>query len=183
MKFKNFFVGLKNKVSSLYCKNKKLFIFTLVLVCVIAFCFFSFPKTSSLTKTKTESSKVQETKTDDFSDKLGRQIEDMLLSINEVKKASVLVVCESSEINEYLKNRKETVSGTDSQSKTIEEDVAFEKDGSSSSPILITTKTPKVVGVWIVINSVSASTKLAITNSICSVLNIDESSISILQER
>lgn len=185
MKLKNIFVNFKNKISSLYSKNKKLFVFTCVLIAVVLLCFFAFPKTSSLTKTKTKTE--QNTKslnqTTDYSERLAGKIEEMLLAIDEVKQANVLVVCESTEIYDYLKNRKETTSGGEDKSTTLEENVAYEKEGSSSTPIIITTKMPKVVGVWVIINTVSASTKLAITNSISSVLNIDETSISILQER
>lgn len=183
MKLKNIFVNFKNKISSLYSKNKKLFVFTCVLIAVVLLCFFAFPKTSSLTKTKTEQNTKSLNQTTDYSERLAGKIEEMLLAIDEVKQANVLVVCESTEIYEYLKNRKETTSGGEDKSTTLEEDVAYEKEGSSSTPIIITTKMPKVVGVWVIINTVSASTKLAITNSISSVLNIDETSISILQER
>ena len=93
-------------------------------------------------------------------------------------------VCDATEKIEYLKNVSETTSGSgDNISRTKTEEVVYEKNGSNSSAIVVSKTMPKIVGVWIVINEVSPSTKLAITNSICSVLNIDASSISILQER
>lgn len=186
MKIKNLFSGLKTKISSLYSKNKKLFILTSILIFILVITFIAYPKTKSSKNqtTKTEIANDSNQTSTDYALILENKLEEMLLSIGEVKKASVMVVCESSVTYDYLKNRKETTSGSgENISKTIDEEVAYEKNGSSSSPIIISTKMPKIVGVWVIINSVSASTKLSIINSIGSVLNLDETSISILQER
>lgn len=186
MKIKNFFSGLKTKISSLYSKNKKLFILTMVLILVLLVSFLFYPKSKAKSSKNSvnENLAVKRDDSSDYSKQLETKLEQMLLSLGEVKKASVMVVCESSVSYDYLKNRKETTSGSgDNISKTIDEEVAYEKNGSASTPIIISTIMPKIVGVWVIINSVSASTKLAITNSISSVLNLDETSISILQER
>lgn len=177
---KNVFVKIKEKLVSLYGKNKRLFIITLALIVVVCACFLLYPKQ---TKTEVKS----ETKTSlsinrSYAEALEDRLETMLLSLTEINKANVLVVCDETEVVEYLKNKTETI-GADGSTKTITEEVVYEKDGSSTSPIIVSKTMPKIVGVWVIINSVSASTKLAITNSIISVLNIPETSISILQER
>ena len=184
MKIKDFFSIFKTKLGSLYAKNKKLFLFVLVFVSLIAFCLISFPKNNENKKESDNSMTEQNLGIMGFKDEVEQKIVQMLLSIDEIKTASAMVVCDESEKYVYLKNVTETSSGTgDNSSKTITEEVVYEKNGSNSSPIIVSKIMPKVVGVWIVINSVSPSTKLAIINSISSVLNISESSISILQER
>ena len=65
---------------------------------------------------------------------------------------------------------------------TEKENVVYDKNGSSQSPILVSTDYPKVVGVLVVLNKVSPSIKLSIQNSISGVLNIDADSIFILQD-
>lgn len=177
---KKFFSGLKTKMSSLYSKNRKLFIVVVSLVLVIIVCFLFYPKSEETAKNQTAETKSSEQTSLDYTSKIEAKVKEMLLSLEEVTKANVMVLCESTEIVEYQKNVNET---TSENSSSKNEEVAYEKDGSKSTPIVVTTKNPKIVGVWIIINSVSASTKLAITNSICSVLNIDETSINILQER
>lgn len=177
---KKFFSGLKTKISSLYSKNRKLFIVMVSLVLVIIVCFLFYPKSEEMSKNQTSEIKTSEQTSLDYTSKIETKVKEMLLSLEEVTKANVMVLCDSTEIVEYQKNVNET---TSENSSSKNEEVAYEKDGSKSTPIVVTTKNPKIVGVWIIINSVSASTKLAITNSICSVLNIDETSINILQER
>lgn len=178
---KNILSGLKKKLSLLYSKNKKLFTIIIALVLVIIVCLLFYPKSSS-EKNDNNSNNMSSSNdvAQDYSSKVENKIKAMLLTLDEVNKASVMVVCFSSEIVEYKTNINET---TSDNSSTKSEEVAYEKDGSKNTPIIVTTKNPKIVGIWIIINSVSASTKLAITNSICSVLNIDEASINILQER
>lgn len=178
---KNILSGLKKKISLLYSKNKKLFTIIIALFLVIIVCLFFYPKSSS--KINDDSNQNVNSSCDlnqDYSSKVEDKIKSMLLTLDEVDKASVMVVCSSSEIVEYKTNINET---TSDNSSTKNEEVAYEKDGSKNTPIIVTTKNPKIVGIWIIINSVSASTKLAITNSICSVLNIEQDCINILQER
>ena len=184
MKIKNLFINLKSKIGFMYDKNKKLFIFSLVLIVLIVSCIFIYPKENENKDNNLESQMSSSKISDDYSLQVEIKIKNMLLSIDEIKKASVMVVCDSSEKNEYLKNITQTNSGSgDSSSKTITEEVVYEKNGSNSTPILVNKIMPKILGVWVVINEVSPSTKLAITNSISSVLKVDESCISILQER
>ena len=183
MKLKNLFLSLKNKISFLYGKNKKLFVWGIVLLVLVFVFLFAFPKENYEDKNLAKDSESVKNISLGYEEELEFKIQKMLVSISEVSVANVMVFCDSSERYEYLKNVSETSSGSgDSASKTITEEVVYEKNGSNSSPIVISKTMPKVLGVWIVINQVSPSTKLVITNSICSVLNIDASCISILQE-
>lgn len=182
MKKSNFFVNVKTKFSSLFQKNKKLFILLVVLVCILLFCMIFYPKSA---KSESDTDVKSELNTDvsasDYASSIENKIQSMLLSVDEIKKASVMVLCESTIINDYLKDKSETKNADGST--TYSEETAYEKNSSNTSPIIISSKMPKIVGVWVIINEVSPSTKLAITNSISSVLNLNETSISILQER
>lgn len=181
MKLKNVILWLKSKLSNIYGKNKKMFVFSLVLIVVLLIYFLYLPNGGDKDNKTAESSQQDALNTKTYADEIEIKIERMLMSISEVTKAEVMVVCESTEVYEYLKNLDETKA--ENGNVTSREEVVYEKNGSNSKPIIITTKAPKVVGVWVIVNSVSSSTKLAITNSIKTVLNIDEACINILQER
>lgn len=180
MKVFNYFTNIKEKFMLLCGKNKKLFILVLILFVSICLSIALFPTGSSSKKSENKELSVQ-LEGLDYSSIIESKIETMLLNLSEIEKVDVMVVCDSTEYYEYLKNIDETKN--DNNSVTRHEEVVFQKDGSNAQPIIVTSKMPKIVGVWIILNSVSASTKLVITNSIKSVLNIDESCISILQER
>jgi len=183
MKLKNLITSLKSKFVMVFGKNKKLWSFVLIGIMLVAVCVFFFPNESK----KENSQKIESgfsSSEKEYKDVLELKLKQMLLAVNEVETANVMVVCDESEKYVYLKNITETSSGSgESSSKTITEEVVYEKSGSNSTPILVSKVMPKIVGVLIVINTVSPSTKLAITNSVASVLNIDESRISILQGR
>lgn len=177
---KNFFSKLKSKISLLYNKNKKLFLISLILIAVIVVCVFFYPSAAIGQSSNKTTKQETEISSQDYVGKLEDKVEAMLLAIDEITSANVMIVCETSEILEYLKNTTESSSESGS-SKT--EEVVYEKNGSSNQPIVVKTTMPKIVGVWVVVNQVSASTKIAIKSSLSSVLNVDETSISILQER
>ena len=183
MKLKNLFSSIKIKFSEVFKKNKKLALFVLIAIVLIFVCVTVFPNKESDNNISSNSETLSKVGAKEFKDELELKLKQMLLSIDEVENANVMVVCDESEKYVYLKNTTQTSSGSgDSTTKTITEEVVYEKNGSVSLPIVVSKTMPNIVGVWIVINSVSPSTKLAITNSVSSVLNIDESCISILQE-
>jgi len=86
---------------------------------------------------------------------------------------------DSSEKYIYLTQSENTKSG---ESEVVKEEVVYEKNGSSQSPIKVMTEYPKVTGVMIVTNKIDVSTKISIQNAIAGVLNIDSSCIFILQD-
>lgn len=181
MKLKNLILFLKTKAGGLF-KNKKA-VFVLLIV-ILVFIVLVMPSGKSKTNlNKNESVNLSKESSFNYELELEEKIRKMLLAIAEVKNASVMVVCDETEKVEYLKNTSETISGSgESSSQTKTEEVVYEKNGSNNTPIIITTYKPKVVGVWIIVTEISPSTKLAIIKSIASVLNINESCISILQE-
>ena len=184
MKLKDLLSSIKTKMLLIFGKNKKLAIIVFSIVVLVCVCVIVFPSNGGKGEEISESEKSLVVSTSGYKEGLEDKLKKMLLSIEDVEFASVMVVCDESEKYVYLKNTTQTSSGSgESESKTITEEVVYEKNGSNTSPIIVSKIMPKVVGVWVVINSVPPSTKLDITNSICSVLNIDKSCISILQER
>ena len=160
-------------------KGKNLFlIIGLIVGVVLLFASYFIPS-----KSKTVKNETAEISISNYSSNIELKLKQMLLPINEVSSASVMVMVESAPKIEYLLEKEEEVKSDEKgSSSTISTTVVFEKNGSVSTPVVVTTIMPKVTGVFIVLNKISPSTKLSIINSISVVLNIDQACISILQE-
>ncbi len=186
MKKFNFYQNLKSKVVELYKKNKKLFICTLSLIVVLVFLLFSvvFSGGKKADDNKKKSSINSTISVSDYALGIETKLKDMILTLDSVKEASVFVMIDSTPTIKYLTEVKnETKTQENSTNSTMSETVVFEKNGSVSTPVVVTTIMPKVTGVLIVTNKTDALTKISIINSVSIVLNVDESCISILQER
>ena len=173
-KLKDKFFGLKNS------KNRKNLFLILGLIIGVILLIISFiiqPKTKVEIKDKTEIS------VSSYSSSIESKLEQMLLNLNEITNVEVMVMVESAPKIEYLTEKKEEIKTDDKgSSSVVSTTVVFEKNGSVSTPVVVTTIMPKITGVFVVMNQVSASTKISIINSISVVLNIDQTCISILQE-
>lgn len=176
-----FLVGFKEKFKNLFSDKKKSFIFVFVAIVVVGVLLVS-------SYFETDSSKKQIENESDFSileysNNIEKKLQAMILSVEEIESASVMVMVESTPKISYLTEGEETIE-TDEKgsSSTKSTTVVFEKNGSVYAPIVVTTLMPKVTGVLIVVNNISASTKHSLLNSVAVVLNIDVSSISILQK-
>lgn len=175
----NFIEGAK----SLFKKNKKIFFLTIILIVVLLAVFgstFFTQKSESNSESKTNSSAGIL----DYTANVESKLKSILLSLENISSASVFVMVDSTPTVTYLTETEEVTttnsSGATTTTKTTT--VVFEKDGSISTPVTVTTILPKITGVLVVLNKIDASTKLNITNAIATVLNIDVSCISILQE-
>ena len=116
-----------------------------------------------------------------YEEELSQNLENILLKMNSVSKAEVMVVCDKTMTKHYVFNLSSDKTANGEQVNSSEKnELAYEKNGSNSSPILEYCEYPKVVGVMVVVNDVSPSTKLSILNSISIVLNVDQSCISII---
>lgn len=177
-----FFTKLKDKVLGLKnSKNRKNLFLIIGLIIGVILLIISFIIPS---KTKVEKTEKTEISVSSYSSSIESKLEQMLLNLNEITNVDVMVMVESSPKIEYLLEKKEEVK-TDEKgsSSVVSTTVVFEKNGSVSTPVVVTTIMPKITGVFVVLNQVSASTKISIINSISVVLNIDQTCISILQER
>ncbi len=180
-----FFDKIKEKFGKIFNTKKKsiiLMIATIVVMSLLAISVF-LPK-SSKNNSKKESNKTTEISVASYASSIEKKLTDMLLMIDDVKDVSVFVMVDSTPQIQYLTETEETVTknGTN-ETTTKSTTVVFEKNGSISTPVVVTTIMPKVTGVLIVVNKIDASTKLNITSSISVVLNVESSCISILQER
>lgn len=178
------FKNIKESVKGLYLSNKKVFILAVSLMCIVIVIAVSVFIPSSKNDKKSQIEKQGQVSVTDYATQVENKLNSMLLSIESVKKVSTFVMVESTPKIEYL-TESENVTTTNSSgtsSSTLSTTVVFEKNGSISTPVVVTTILPKVTGVLIVLNNVSASTKFSIIKAVSIVLNIDESCISILQE-
>lgn len=181
MKHFAFLSKLKEKLKPIL-KNKKITSILIVLL-VILVVFYFIVSNFSFTDKEEKLNRKTEISVSDYSKSVENKLSEMLLQINELNKVSVMVMVESTPKIEYLTETEEVVETKENNSSSTKSTtIVFEKDGSVSTPIVVTTLMPKITGVLIITNKISVSTKLNITKSISIVLNIDESCISILQE-
>lgn len=183
MKNFKFINNVKETIAKLFKTNKKLFILTIILIAIMIVIFISTFFSSSKKTSQSESS-LKSQGINDYAESVENKLSSMLLSLDAISSAKVFVMVDSTPEIKYLTESEEQVtenaSGSSTTTKTTT--VVFEKNGSISTPVAITTIMPKITGVLIVTNKISASTKINIINSVSIVLNIDSSSISILQE-
>lgn len=165
----------------LFSDKKKSSFLILILIIAVAIIFVS---TILPSKSKEESdAKIDDVLVTDYASLVETKVQNMLIKLDEVSSVSVMVMTSSTEKFEYLIETETTKNGgEDNQVITSKETVVFDKNGSSSSPVIITKILPKITGVLIVVNNISASTKLSILNSISVVLNVDASCISIIEQ-
>lgn len=176
-----FFSKFKDKWKLLFSNKKKSYVLVFAIVVVIV--FFVLSSTFNKPKTNSETSDTHEFSISTYSKNVEDKLQTMLLKVEEITSASVMVMVESTPKIEYLTETEEINETTEKDSSSTKTTtVVFEKDGSVSTPVVVTTIMPKITGVFIVVNNISASTKVSIINSISVVLNVDATCISILQE-
>ncbi len=183
MKISKIIANFKNKLVELYGKNKRLFFAGVACVLLVALGLVLPKFVDNKKETVTISESVSGSEISSYERQLEQKLKVMLTNfLGEV--ANVLVLAEESPIYNYLSQKETTSSKNDKTENVVEkEEIVFEKNGSSQSPILISVKYPKIRGVLISVKKIDASTKLSIQNSVAGVLNIEPASIFILQDR
>jgi len=182
MKNNSKFSIIKDKICSFYKKDKKNFIIIIVcfvlIIGIFASSLFKGNNKKNITEEKRENISVTQ-----YAENVENKLIGIISKLDTVTNVDVFVMVEATPEVNYLTEKKETIvkndSGTTSEITTT---VVFEKNGSIHTPVVVTTIMPKITGVLIVTNKINVSTKLLIKNSISTVLNIDESCISLLQE-
>ncbi len=182
MKNMAIFAKIKQFFVKLYSSNKKLFVLLVAMVLVVVLAIpslFLGTKNSDKTKTKTESLSV-----DNYAQSVENKLENMIILLDAVKEVDVFVMVDSSPKKYFLTETEisKTTNG-ESVSETKKETIVFEKDGSESHPIEQYISMPKITGVLVFLNKIDSSTKVSVISAISVVLNIDQSCISILQDR
>ena len=177
-----FFENFKSKIMELKAKNKKVFFMCMVLFFAIIFLLISIILSSGKKGTNEKKTTAQISVLE-YASSIENKLEDIIIKLDSVKNVSVFVMVDSTPKIEYLTQTSEEIKENESgKNSVVSKTVVFEKNGSISTPIVVTTIMPKVTGVMIVTNKISASTKLSIISSVSTVLNISQSCISLLQE-
>lgn len=179
------FSNLKEKFSAFYKNNKKMFFAVVVcffmIICLTVSSFSSLVKNKKDTKNTSNGTDISITS---YAEAVEEKLVNIISKLESITTIDVFVMVDASPTTTYLTEKKETtVTNSSGSTSEISTTVVFEKNGSISTPIVVTTIMPKITGVLIVTNKINSSTKLSIINSISVVLNIDESCISLLQER
>lgn len=168
-----------NKIKQLLGENKKraLLVLACLIVLILIVAYLFYPKNNTSSKMKTNTSQ------DEYICLLESKLEEMILSLSDVSFAEVFVMTDGSPKTNYLVETTETeITNSVGSTKTISSKVVYQKANGETMPIIVSTSYPEVLGVMVVTNAISASTKNSIKNSISIVLNIDIGRISILQE-
>ena len=172
------FVKVFSKIKTLFQTNKKrsLTIFVVLILIFFIFAYLYFPK-------NTDNKNNNESSMNDYARSIEFKLEEMLLAVYGIDSVDVFVMTAGTQKINYLMETTETeVTNSTGSTKTSSSKVVYEKLNGETLPIIVSTSYPEILGVMIVTNSISASTKNLIKNSISIVLNIDSSCISILQE-
>ena len=171
------------KIKELYLKNKKMFFASVILVVLILIVLF-YPFNKSQNDDNNSQILVEDSGLNSYSKTLETKIKNMLLKLSSIDRVDVMVILNSSVVNNFLTQKESTKTSNSAGDSIVEkEEIVFEKNGSTQKPVLISVSYPKVLSVMVVINNVDASTKLSIKNALSGVLNIDSSCIFILQDR
>ncbi len=174
------FNTIKEKLKFLKSTNKKKLLFIILFVSIAALVSVSL----FLKSDKNELNKKIDITADNYSASIEQKLESMISGISEVTSIDAFVMVGSSVKYNYLMETTESeVVNSNGSTKTTSSKVVYEKQNGSSSPIIVSTSYPEIIGVMLVMNKVSSSTKLSIKNSVSIVLNIPEERISILQEK
>jgi len=177
-----FFCKFKTFVKNLYDKNRRLFFMSVGLIVLLI--ALTAGSVFASGEKKSASEKEENISISSYTSNLESKLKSMLLKIKTVSEVDVLIMVDSTPKVNYLTESEESeIVNSAGSTKTITTKVVYEKEGSINRPVVVSTSMPKVVGVLIVTNKIDASTKLSIINSVSVVLNVDETCITILQER
>lgn len=167
-----------NKNLLQFFSNKKVKICSVLLViCVI---FLIAIKVNGTTNKSTQS-KISESQTtlDSYENDIEKRIVDIVSSISGVRNVKCMVYTKSSIEIEYFVEKT-----SDERSEEIKksEVLSFQKNGSSTEPVIIKKVYPKIVGILVVAEGVeNEKTRLSIINALASVFDINIASIEVLR--
>ena len=176
-----YFAKIKEFIKDSYHKNKRQFLWLVVLFGVL-FCMLIWWVTGSGIDSKKKKQNSLSVTVESYADGVEMKLETMLLSMKKVSNVKVFVMVDSSPIKNFLTETEVVKLGGENGSTTTTTKVVYNKNGSSNSPVEISTTLPKISGVLIFLNKIDASTKISIINAVATVLNIEPSCISILQD-
>lgn len=167
-----------NKNLLQFFSNKKVKICSVLLVICV---FFLIAIKVNGTTNKSTQSKINESQTtlDSYEKDIEKRIVDIVSSISGVRNVKCMVYTKSSIEIEYFVEKT-----SDERSEEIKksEVLSFQKNGSSTEPVIIKKVYPKIVGILVVAEGVeNEKTRLSIINALASVFDINIASIEVLR--
>lgn len=170
--------SFKTFISNFNSSKKIKLIFASVLFIVILLIFASsFIPQKSITKSNIENTIIE---SKGFAYDTEQRLKNILSGIKGLDNVSVFVYVKSSEEVVYLKDSEIVKSSNNNE--TIKETTIFNKDGSSSSAVVVVRKYPEIEGVLIVASGADdVKLKLKIIDAISVVLSIAPTNIEVLE--
>lgn len=158
--------------------HKKVLIIALLVVVIISIFLSSFPSKTSVS-TKTKSNTTQSLYQAYLDDTESRLI-NVLNSVRGISNVKVFLNISQSPKITYLTEQKN--SSTQASSQIALNTIVLAKDGTLTFPIVTLEELPEILGVLIVAKGAGDVTKkMQITNVVSSVLNVNISSVEVLE--
>lgn len=168
---KTFFFGLNSS------KKIKLIIASVLFIIVLLIFFSSWFTTNETTAQSYQNSIVT---SKSYAEITEDRLKKVLSSMNDVSSVEVFIYVSSTEEVVYLTDKE--VESSSGGSEVLKETTVFNKDGSSSSAIVVVTKYPKIEGVLIVAGGREyAKLKLKIIDAVSCILSIAPTNIEVLE--
>lgn len=174
---------IKAKLNSGGKLSKKFQLVIAGLLAVIMLIIFikSFkPKFSALSYKNEENNQTSQNAETDYVTGLETRLTTILSSIKGVENVKVFIMTESSVKKVYAVDEDKQLD-SDGKSGKYKSEIVFEKDGSSSNPVVSVEVYPEITGVLIVADGVNdEKLRLMVINAVAVALNIQNSKIEVL---
>ena len=170
--------SFNNLISNLKSVNgiKKIVLIILALVLIVIFSGYFFPKDSSINGDNYNTIIPSQS----FVINMENRLQKLLSNMKGVSNVNVLVYVKSSEEIVYLKDTENIANSSTNQ--TLKETTVFNKDGSSTSAVVVVTKYPTIEGILIVASGVNdVKVKMKIIDAVSCVLSIAPKNIEVLE--
>lgn len=174
--------GEKDEQNSSSSKfNKKIALCVAGILCFVVIGIF-ISSFSSSKKTESASSSQEITVTgQDYVLYMEERLSKIINSIKGISNAKVFLNVDSSPKITYAEDKTET---ENNGNKTVTTSIVFNKDGTVTTPVVVVTTYPEIVGLLIVANGAGdVKTQLMLSDTISAVLGIPSSRIQILEGR
>ena len=170
--------SIKTFLLSLNSSKKIKLIIASVLFIVVLLIFFSSWFTTKEPTTQSYQNTIVSSKS--YAEITEDRLKRVLLSINGVSSVEVFIYVSSTEEVVYLTDKE--IESSSNKSEVVKQTTVFNKDGSSSSAIVVVTKYPKIEGVMIVIGGGEyTKLKLKIIDAVSCILSIAPTNIEVLE--
>ena len=172
--------NIKNFIANLSTINKIKILISISIVIVVLFIFSNFFTKSTNDKNINQNTIIESSS---YVKQTEDRLKNILSGVKGIENVKVFVYVKSSEEIVYLKDSEEnSPNSATNNTGQLKETTIFNKDGSSSSAIVVVTKYPTIEGVLIVAAGAgNVKTKLTIIDAVSCVLSIAPKNIEVLE--